>query len=73
MESLRSYSDATGQVSDSNRTQMKKVCFRQAVAEAGEVKLTQLFYLQLYSGLLSAERQQQNNQKLKQKQVTLMI
>jgi hypothetical protein len=52
---------------------MKKVCFRQAVAEAGEVKLTQLFYLQLYSGLLSAERQQQNNQKLKQKQVTLMI
>jgi hypothetical protein len=50
--------------------QMKKVCFWQAVAEAGEVKLTQLFYLQLYSGLLSPERQQQNKQKLKQKQVT---
>jgi hypothetical protein len=53
--------------------QMKKVCFRQAVAEAGEVKLTQLFYLQLYSGLLSAERHQQNKQKLKQKQVALII
>ncbi len=52
---------------------MKKVWFRQAVAEAGEVKLTQLFYLQLYSGLLSADRQQQNNQKLKQKQVTAII
>jgi hypothetical protein len=53
--------------------QMKKVCFSQAVAEAGEVKLTQLFYLQLYSGLLSAERHQQNKQKLKQKQVTAII
>jgi hypothetical protein len=52
---------------------MKKECIRQAVAEAGEVKLTQLFYLQLYSGLLSAERQQQNKQKLKQKQVGSII
>ena len=43
------------------------------LTQAAEVKLTRLFYLQLYNSVLNAERQENKKQKPKQKQVHCIL
>ena len=43
------------------------------LTQAAEVKLTRLFYLQLYNSVLNAERQENKKQKQKQKQVHCIL